>query len=119
MSQSVWGTINMHIRTFNATPTPITITETKIIADPTTPDTNNTVLESTGYSNSKYNSSGFCSITELGNIISAYKTKTLQQLDVYIRGTMLYSGDCRIESLKYNTDAADGLVKIEISWIGE
>jgi hypothetical protein len=102
MSQSVLGTVNLHITNLSADTTPSSISEKEVIADPTTPNVKNTVLMGTGYKRNRYTVEGNCSIAELSSLLTYKNAKSANTFTAYFDGTQIVSESCVIDKLGWS-----------------
>lgn len=117
MSQATFGTAALHVRALSVEESPTNITEVDVLADPTTPNSINTVLSGAGHKRSKYSIEGFCTYLELLPLQSYFNGKQVKILTVYFEGDMLVEEYCIIQDLKWKLQVAAKKVNITMDLI--
>lgn len=117
MSQSVYGSCNLHVTDITSDLAPVTITEQEVVADPTTPNVKNTVLMGTGFKRNKYNMTGIINSTDLATMLAYAKAKSSNTFTVYVQNVALINESCIIEKLSWNTKQGQNIITVTINLI--
>ncbi len=117
MSQSMYGSIYMHVTDISTDLAPTTITEVEVVANPATPDARNTVLMGTGYKRNKYSITCIIDSTDLGTMLSYAKAKSSNNFSVYNDGVEIVNENCIIEKISYNAKQSQRIIYATINMV--
>lgn len=117
MSQAMYGSAPIHVKSMSVQESPINLSEIDVIADPTEPLETSTILSTSGAKRSKYSIDAICTFAELGPLRTYFKNKSVNQLLVYMEQENIVDEYCIIEDFRWDAEVEVRRVKVSMTLI--